>query len=245
MNRDGSHVRRLTNNPAIDITPTWSPSGNQIAFTSDRSGTPADLHHGRRRPGRAADHDRVGTATGRPGRRRRSTRSPTPRGPAPGYDIKVYSLPTAQSRQITFGEGSNESPAFAPNGRHIAFTSTRSGQAADLHDRPRRQGPAADHARAATTTIRTGRNSDCRFGDGVGGRSVTSDEQTRLGSAVLVVRRWRWRGACGEEEAAGRAADAAAAAAGGHDRAAAAGAARAGARRTRRSRRSRPLPRTR
>ena len=40
MNRDGSDVRRLTNNPAIDSTPTWSPTGTQIAFTSERTGTP-------------------------------------------------------------------------------------------------------------------------------------------------------------------------------------------------------------
>ena len=31
-------------------------------------------------------------------------------------------------RQLTFGEGTNESPAFSPNGRHIAFTSTRAGK---------------------------------------------------------------------------------------------------------------------
>ncbi len=37
MNRDGSNVRRLTNNPANDDRPTWSPSGTQIAFTSDRA----------------------------------------------------------------------------------------------------------------------------------------------------------------------------------------------------------------
>ena len=40
MNRDGSNIRRLTNNPAIDTTPTWSPTGAQIAFTSDRTGSP-------------------------------------------------------------------------------------------------------------------------------------------------------------------------------------------------------------
>src|SRR6185312_4304438 len=34
-NKDGSNVRRLTNNPAIDTTPTWSPTGNEIAFVSD------------------------------------------------------------------------------------------------------------------------------------------------------------------------------------------------------------------
>ena len=28
MNRDGSNVRRLTNHPAGDVTPTWSPTGS-------------------------------------------------------------------------------------------------------------------------------------------------------------------------------------------------------------------------
>jgi Tol biopolymer transport system component len=31
-------------------------------------------------------------------------------------------------KQLTFGEGSNESPAFSPNGRHLAFMSDRSGK---------------------------------------------------------------------------------------------------------------------
>ena len=31
-------------------------------------------------------------------------------------------------RQLTFGEGTNESPTFAPNGRHLAFMSTRAGK---------------------------------------------------------------------------------------------------------------------
>src|SRR5258707_15747240 len=46
----------------------------------------------------------------------------------PGNDIKVIDVATRDVRQLTFGEGSNESPAFAPNGRHIAFTSTRAGK---------------------------------------------------------------------------------------------------------------------
>ena len=46
MNRNGSGVRRLTNNAASDSTPTWSPTGTQIAFTSDRSGSAADLGDG-------------------------------------------------------------------------------------------------------------------------------------------------------------------------------------------------------
>ena len=46
----------------------------------------------------------------------------------PGNDIKIKDLATGQIRQMTFGEGTNESPAFAPNGRHLAFMSTRSGK---------------------------------------------------------------------------------------------------------------------
>ena len=32
MNADGSNLRRLTNHPAGESSPTWSPSGSQIAF---------------------------------------------------------------------------------------------------------------------------------------------------------------------------------------------------------------------
>lgn len=46
----------------------------------------------------------------------------------PGNDIKVIELATGQVRQLTFGEGTNESPSFSANGRHIAFMSTRSGK---------------------------------------------------------------------------------------------------------------------
>jgi TolB protein len=46
----------------------------------------------------------------------------------PGTDIKIMDLATGSVKQLTFGEGSNESPSFAPNGRHLAFSSTRAGK---------------------------------------------------------------------------------------------------------------------
>jgi TolB protein len=127
MNRDGSGMRRLTNHPSIDTTPTWSPTGTQLGFTSDRSGGPAIYVMGAdglnvRRISTDANCDRA-------------TWSPAPFNElafvcrtGPGYDIKIFDFATSETRQITFGEGSNESPAFSPNGRHIAFTSTRAGR---------------------------------------------------------------------------------------------------------------------
>lgn len=125
MNVDGTGLRRLTNHPNIDVTPTWSPTGAQIAFTSDRGGTPSIYIMG---------VDGLGLRRITFENSDRATWSPAPRNEiaysartGPGYDIKVLNLATNETRQLTFGEGSNESPAWAPNGRHLAFTSTRRG----------------------------------------------------------------------------------------------------------------------
>ncbi|MCS6851774.1 MAG: hypothetical protein NZ700_11470 [Gemmataceae bacterium] len=39
MAPDGSEVRRLTQNPSLDIRPAWSPDSRRLAFTSNRSGS--------------------------------------------------------------------------------------------------------------------------------------------------------------------------------------------------------------
>jgi len=128
VNRDGSGLRRLTNNPSIDITPTWSPSGTQIAFTSDRSGSPQIYVVG-------VDGLNLSKKTSE-SYCDRPTWSPAPFNEiafasrsGPGFDIRVLDLSTGVTKALTFGEGTNESPAFSPNGRHIVFTSTRSGKA--------------------------------------------------------------------------------------------------------------------
>ncbi len=128
MNRNGSNVRRLTNHPAADTSPTWSPSGGQIAFTSDRGSGPqiyimsADGLGAPQRISPEAYADRP-------------TWSPSPYNEiayaartGPGNDIKVIDLATRTVRQLTFGEGTNESPSWSANGRHMAFMSTRAGK---------------------------------------------------------------------------------------------------------------------
>jgi TolB protein len=127
INADGTGLRRITNNPEDDATPTWSPSGQQIAFTSNRSGRPTIYivnADGTGQP-RAISTDPEAD---------RPTWSPAPFNEiaftaktGTWYDIKVYDVASGTSRVLTDGRASNESPAFSPTGRHLAFTSTRTG----------------------------------------------------------------------------------------------------------------------
>lgn len=43
MNADGSGIRQLTNDTAIDFSPDWSPDGKKIAFRSHHDGL-ADIY---------------------------------------------------------------------------------------------------------------------------------------------------------------------------------------------------------
>jgi len=45
MNRDGSSPSNLTNNPAFDGYPAWSPDGSKIVFASNRAGQTAGNFH--------------------------------------------------------------------------------------------------------------------------------------------------------------------------------------------------------
>jgi TolB protein len=127
VNVDGTGLRRLTNHPADDVSPTWSPSGAQIAFASDRTGRPQIY---------VMNIDGAGLRriTLNESEADRPTWSPSPYNEiaftartGSWYDIKKYDVLTGETTQLTFSQGSNESPAFSPTGRHLAFTSTRTG----------------------------------------------------------------------------------------------------------------------
>lgn len=129
MRLDGSDERRLTFHPGSDNSPTWSPNGQQIAFTSDRAGQ----NHLYIMSADGGPVTRLGTGSGKIDR---PTWSPAPfnyiayTAEVPGGNqVRMIDLLTNKITTLTEGfQGSNESPSVAPNGRHIAFVTSQWGK---------------------------------------------------------------------------------------------------------------------
>jgi TolB protein len=125
--KDGTILTRITNDRAIDTSPAWSPDGSQLAFVSDRAGGPqifvAPASGGAaRQVSFNGSYNTTPTWSPLPGKRiiAYTTRD------GGVYDIVTLDLDSKAMTRITQNEGSNEEPAFAPNGRAIAFA--RAGQ---------------------------------------------------------------------------------------------------------------------
>jgi TolB protein len=125
---DGSDRRNVTNQPAIDTSPTWSPSAKQIAFVSNRDGAgqiyvaDVDGANVRRIVKEGGDADSPSWSPD--GRWLAFHWKPRQ---ADSYDIYMAEVSTGKIFQLTSGAGSNESPSWAPDSRHLVFQSTRSG----------------------------------------------------------------------------------------------------------------------
>ena len=124
---DGSIISRLTKDKAIDTSPAWSPGGGEIAFVSDRNGGPQIfvMSASGGTPRQVSFNGSYNTTpTWSPKAGKRIIAYTTRDGG--NYDIVTLDLDTKHMTRITQGAGSNEEPAFSPNGRAIAFA--RAGQ---------------------------------------------------------------------------------------------------------------------
>ncbi len=123
---DGSGLRRLTNNRAIDVSPTCHPNG-KVAFVSARHGNPqiwimnADGSHQRRLTFKGT-HNQTPTFCPNP---RRNVLAFTGRDHT--LDIFTLDVGTGEYNRITQGQGMNKDPAWSPDCRIVAFTSNRRG----------------------------------------------------------------------------------------------------------------------
>jgi TolB protein len=122
MEADGANPRNLTNHPANDRYPAWSPDGQHIAFASNRQGT-IDLH--------VMDSDGTNSFQVTHGPTGQQQVKPTwsPDNKRLAFDsngqIAVIDLDGSHYRLLTKGgDCSQDFPAWSPDGKKIAYTET-------------------------------------------------------------------------------------------------------------------------
>jgi len=126
---NGAIKRRLTHSPGIDTSPTWSPDGTRIAFVSNRGGSP-QIYLMSSSGGGARRLTYQGTYNQQPDwcpRRENPVVAFSGRDEGGHYDIFTINVKSGELKRLTQGQGSNSSPTWSPNGRLVAFSSTRGG----------------------------------------------------------------------------------------------------------------------
>ncbi|MCC6475911.1 PD40 domain-containing protein [bacterium] len=126
MDWDGANAHSLTRDQTLNMSPTWTPDGNALYFTTFREGT-ADVYRYEIASGRA----RPFVATPK-----------TDSAPSVSFDGQWVAYASSENgnfeiyrahadgsgkTQLTFSNRDDTSPSWSPTGRELVFTSDRGG----------------------------------------------------------------------------------------------------------------------
>jgi TolB protein len=127
VDRRGRGVRQLTRNRSIDVSPSWSPDGEWIAFVSDRSGSPQIYVM-------KADGTSERRITFNGGYNTSPAWSPDGRWIAyearvggGQFDLWLVDPEGGTNLPLVSHPRSDEGPSWSPDGRKIVFSSSRRG----------------------------------------------------------------------------------------------------------------------
>ena len=129
-NANGGSPKRLTVTKAANTSPAWNPkTGQTVVFVSDRGGIPKlfmmDAEGTNVSEIDVPDKGYVIDPAWAPNGQLLAFSWRRPDG---NFDIYLMDVASRQIVQITRDAAKNERPSWAPDGRHIVFESTRTGQ---------------------------------------------------------------------------------------------------------------------
>jgi Tol biopolymer transport system component len=138
MNPDGSYQTRLTNNPAKDEYPTWSPDGKRIAFGSTRD-SHSEIYENAEVYIMNADGSHQTNLTNNPAFDHFPSWSPDGKKIAfaserdGNMNIYIMNADGSNQTRLTDHPAADVMPRWSPDGKKIAFQTTRHGEPMEIY----------------------------------------------------------------------------------------------------------------